>query len=185
MISDTDFSITSIVLLFFLSSNKFSRVSQNPFIINNNKVFVIDFYPLHFEFYNLKNRVEFRSKIIIVFLIFSNALKHKYIELNVSIKNNDKKSFSKHRSLSAALGMAAASFFVLKSKKDTAEKPDPKGNAHRQHTMEVHLYELGRLQKGFRMFVLMDLFHRKPAQNILPFDGETVYYGPVFSSTES
>ena len=51
--------------------------------------------------------------------------------------------------------------------------------------MEVQLYELGRLLKGFCMFVLMDLFHREPVQHILPFDGETVYYGPVFSATES
>ena len=94
--------------------------------------------------------------------------------------------------LNAALGMAAASFFVLKSKKDTAESPTTSdrlsagcGNAHKQQTMEVHLYELGLLQKGFRMFVLMDLFYRKPVQHILPFDGKTVYDGPVFAATES
>ena len=69
--------------------------------------------------------------------------------------------------LDAALGMAAASFFVLKSKKDRAESPTTSGrrsvgcgNAHRQHTMGVQLYELGRLQKGFRMFVLMDVFQQ-------------------------
>tara|TARA_B110000908_G_C10239005_1_gene445017 strand:+ start:278 stop:541 length:264 start_codon:yes stop_codon:yes gene_type:complete len=29
------------------------------------------------------------------------------------------------------------------------------------------------------------MFFSKPVQHILPFDGETVYYGPVFSATES
>lgn len=35
------------------------------------------------------------------------------------------------------------------------------------------------------MLVLMDLVHRKPVQHILPFDGKTVYDGPLFSATES
>ena len=80
--------------------------------------------------------------------------------------------------------MAAACLSCLEKQKDTAESPTRR-ETPTDNTQWKYICMNWVVCRRFLYVCTHGSFSSQAAQNILPFDGETVYYGPVFSSTES